>query len=345
MAARSIVRIGIIGTANIANKFVDATKGLSNCVVVAIGSRDLNKAQQFAQKWSIPKAYGSYQQVIEDPDVDLVYIPLPTSLHKEWTIKSALHLKHVICEKPLAPTYEDAQEMVRECIRNNVQFMDGTYWTHSTRTRKMQQHFPETGGITNVMSKFTWTVSPGNIRLSTSTEPLGALGDLGWYCIRGVLFGFNYEIPHSVFGLATYSTPEQPNMAFSGILTYNDGRQAHFSCSFLESTTQHLDLGGKLGNIYTDDFVIPWNSPSFDRGTGLETSYMFMNCRGIKTDYSVKSDLTQVQEMITDMVDIIREKKLNPFWWEVALKTHMLLILLLKSSVINTPITVSKSFL
>jgi len=347
MAQRKI-RIGILGTALIANKFMAGQKSLGSCEVVSIASRTQERATVFATKWGIPKTYCTYDLLVNDPSIDLVYIPLPTTLHKEWTIKSAQKGKHVICEKPLAPNYEDVLEMVKECQKNNVQFMDGTYWTHSQRTKILQQHLNETGGVRTVASKFTWILPPDNIRQDFSTEPLGALGDLGWYCARATLFGFNYELPEKLFGIAHAISTTVPNFSFSAILWYSDGRSAHFDCTFGEATRQWVEFSGKDASVRVDDFVVPWNSRvSFLEQAEPEpenTNFTVIKYPGKSRQVVVNEKLSQEQQMIEDMCEIILSGKLNPFWVEVALKTHLLLVLLMKSAADGVPVSVPKNW-
>jgi len=345
--ATTKIRIGILGTASIANKFMFGQKSLESCEVVAIASRTLERAKQFANKWGIPNVFSSYDDLVNDPKIDLVYIPLPTSLHKEYTIKCAQKGKHVICEKPLAPTYKDAVEMVKTCLNNNVQFMDGTYWTHSDRTKILQQHFGETGGIKTVSTKFTWLIDdPNNIRRNLTTEPLGAIGDLGWYCVRAILFGFGYELPDKVFGTAFYTSQDTPNSSLTGLMWYNDGRSAHYDCTFGESTRQWMELAGNNGSIYVDDYVVPWSSKwSFgDEASVPEKSGSFKvtHYPGKSRDIVVKFSLEEEQQMIEDMCKIIKSGKLDMFWVEVALKTHLLVELTLKSAKEGVVVSVPK---
>jgi len=348
MAAPKKVTIGILGSAQIAHKFMAGQKTLDSCEVLAIASRTKERATAFATKWSIPKSYSSYQELIDDPSIELIYIPLPTSLHKEWTIKSAQKGKHVICEKPLAPNYEDALEMVKECLKNNVQFMDGTYWTHANRTQIIHKHFSEIGGVQTVSSKFTWAgMESDNIRRNFDTEPLGALGDLGWYCARATLFGFNYYLPDYVFGTASYKFANEPNYSFTGLMWYNDGRSAHYDCTFGESTRQWVEYSGSEGCIYVDDFVIPWNSQVTFNNSAEETpesisKFKVVKYPGKSREVSVNWKFVEEQDMIEDMCKIVRSGKLDPFWVEAALKTHLLLILSLKSAKDGVPITVPK---
>jgi len=347
MAANQKIRIGILGTASIAQKFISGQKSLGSCEVVAIASRTLDRAKEFATKWGIPKAYGSYDDLINDSQIDLVYIPLPTSLHKEYTIKSAQKGKHVICEKPLAPTYEDALEMVKACLNNKVQFMDGTYWTHYIRTKSVQNHFGEIGRIKTVSSKFCWIVNDEeNIRRKLDTEPLGANGDLGWYCLGVILFGFGYELPDKVFGTAHFTSKTTPNLSLTGIMWFADGRSAHYDCTFGEETRQWVDFTGDKGSISLDDFVIPWSSKfSFGSKAKREeniSQFTVTHYPGQSREVVVESALLQEQQMIEDMCNIIKSGKIDMFWVEVALKTHLLVCLTLKSATEGEVVSVPK---
>jgi len=322
-------------------------KSLVSCEVVAIASRTLDRAKEFANKWGIPKSYGSYDDLVNDSQIDMVYIPLPTSLHKEYTIKSAQKGKHVICEKPLAPTYEDALEMVKACLNNKVQFMDGTYWTHYTRTKSIQNHFGEIGKIKTVASKFTWKMEdPENVRSKLDTEPLGANGDLGWYCSRATLFGFGYELPDKVFGTAHYTSKTAPNNSLTAVLWFNDGRSAHYDCTFGEETRQWVDCTGDNGSIFVDDFVIPWSS-KFSFGNDAKekeniSKFTVTHYPGKSREIVVDSPLLQEQQMIEDMCNIIKSGKIDLFWVEVALKTHLLVCLTLKSATEGVVVNVTK---
>lgn len=136
------VRFGILGCANIARKVSRAMILSPNSTIVAIGSRSLEKAANFAKNNGFPvsaKAYGSYDAVLEDPDVDAVYIPLPTSLHLQWAVAAAKKKKHILLEKPVALNFKELDLILEACESNGVQFMDATMWMHHPRTPKMKE--------------------------------------------------------------------------------------------------------------------------------------------------------------------------------------------------------------
>ena len=120
----SVIRWGVMGTANIANIVLPALVAAPGCEVLACASRSDEKAKAWAAERNIPRAYGSYQQLLADPDIDAVYIPLPTTLHVEWVHKAAAAKKHILVEKPVALTAEDARAMVEACDTAGVLLMD-----------------------------------------------------------------------------------------------------------------------------------------------------------------------------------------------------------------------------
>jgi predicted dehydrogenase len=140
--AETIVRFGIIGCAEIARKVSRAIALAPNATITAIGSRSLDKATRFASANNFPpdaKIYDSYEAVLDDPDVDAVYLPLPTSLHIHWAVLAAQKKKHVLLEKPVALSAVEFDTIIEACESNGVQFMDGTMWMHHPRTAKMRE--------------------------------------------------------------------------------------------------------------------------------------------------------------------------------------------------------------
>src|SRR5262249_32424501 len=165
----SKVRWGILGVAKINERLLPAFAQAANAELRAIASRSMDKARQAAAAAAIPIAHGSYQALLDDPNIDAVYIPLPNSLHGEWTKKAAECGKHILCENPLAPTADEAQELVDFCKARGVCLMEGFMWPHHHRTARLRQ-FLDDGGIgetRRVAGVFTFMLDkldPGNIR-------------------------------------------------------------------------------------------------------------------------------------------------------------------------------------
>src|SRR5262249_54208551 len=154
-----------------------------NAEVRAIASRSIDKAKAAARAAGISVAYGSYDALLDDPNIDAVYIPLPNTLHDEWTRKAAEHGKHIWCEKPVCPTAADAHALVDFCKAKGVKLMDGFMWPHHPRTRKLRE-FLDSGGIgqvRRVSGTFTFpmqALDPNNIRLKPELAG-GSLLDVG----------------------------------------------------------------------------------------------------------------------------------------------------------------------
>ncbi|KAH7622432.1 putative Uncharacterized oxidoreductase [Nannochloris sp. 'desiccata'] len=263
------IGLGILGAANIARKNILSIKLLQSIQVVAIGSRDVTKAQAMIDDFELADtaiAYSSYEEVLHDSRVHAVYIPLPSTLHVEWVKKAATAGKHVLLEKPIAVTKDETATILEVCNSNNVQLMDGTMWMHHGRTKEMESVLKSgaLGPILEVTSMFTFAAPiefvKKDIRFKASGDPLGCLGDLGWYSIRAILWAYNYEMPVSVVAHhgAIFNEEGVPT-AISGSLLFSKGRRGNFTCSFDCALTQRLHIAGTDGTLVLDDFVIPKN--------------------------------------------------------------------------------------
>ena len=185
-------RWGVLGTASIARKVVRAMHQARHARPVAIASRSLEKASAFATDHGLERAHGSYESLLADPEIDAVYIPLPTGLRRDWVLQAAAAGKHILCEKPVAPHSVAVEEMIEACTDAGVQFMDGVMFMHHARFDAVRKHLPDLGDLPTFLdSAFTFRADPSffesNIRGNTALEPLGAVGDLGWYCVRMAL--------------------------------------------------------------------------------------------------------------------------------------------------------------
>src|SRR3954470_15651935 len=140
------IRWGILGTANIARKNWKAIQLAGNSTVTSVASRDLARSERFikecqaqAPMTSEPKAHGSYEKLLEAPEIDAVYIPLPTGSRKEWVLRAVAAGKHIVCEKPCAVSVADLREIIDACKKHRVQFMDGVMFMHSPRLPQLRQ--------------------------------------------------------------------------------------------------------------------------------------------------------------------------------------------------------------
>ena len=144
------VKWGVLGTAYIFER--DTALGMrlaDNCELTAVAGRNPKKADAFKKKYGFQRAYGSYEELLEDPEIEAVYIPLPNTLHYEWTIKALQHGKHVLCEKPLAPTAKEAEEMFRTAKENHVYLMEAFAYQHSPFVKAVKKEI-ESGTIGDI---------------------------------------------------------------------------------------------------------------------------------------------------------------------------------------------------
>ncbi|EFN51255.1 hypothetical protein CHLNCDRAFT_141286 [Chlorella variabilis] len=269
-----MIGVGILGAANIANKNILGITLADNVQVVAVGSRDKAKAEAQLERCGLAgavAAYGSYDEVVGDPRVDAVYITLPAALHLPWVRKAAAAGKHVLVEKPVAVDGVELDAMLAACADAGVQLMDGTMWSHSPRTERMAAILRDpaaVGELKAVTSAFTFygkQIAAGagdflknDVRVKKDCDPLGALGDLGWYCVRGILWAYGFEAPTSVTAHAGAAFNEEGvPLHIGATLLFSGGRRGHFECGFDRALTQSLEVAGTLGTIQLNDFVIP----------------------------------------------------------------------------------------
>lgn len=271
------LRWGFLGAAEIARKNFKAVHLSGNSIVTGVASRDPGRCERFiatcqaeAPGHPTPAAFARYEDLLSSPEVDAVYLPLPTARRKEWVLQAAAAGKHVLCEKPCAVTLADLDEMLAACRRHRVQFMDGVMFVHSRRLERMGELLrPDgpLGRIRHVASAFSFRAPPefkeSNIRAQAELEPQGCLGDLGWYCVRLALWAMQWTLPARVTG-RTHTEMRGSGSAgpvpaeFSGELLYPDGVTSSFYCSFLAENQQWAILSGERGYLQVADFVLPF---------------------------------------------------------------------------------------
>ncbi|MGZ8662799.1 MAG: Gfo/Idh/MocA family protein [Actinomycetota bacterium] len=254
-----VLRWGIVSTADIGmRKVIPGIRTAARCEVVAIASRDLARAEAAASELAIGRAHGSYEDLLADPDVDAVYVPLPNHLHTEWTIAAARAGKHVLCEKPLAMTAADAERMIEACQAEGVHLMEAfMYRLHPTweAVRELVAS-GRIGELRAVQSWFSYfNDDPANIR-NIPEAGGGALYDIGCYSVSLSRMLFGRE-PVRIQGSVT----RDPNMGIdvltSGILDFPGG-VATFTCSIRAEPDQRVYVYGTRGWISVE---IPFNIP------------------------------------------------------------------------------------
>ena len=353
------LRWGILGTANIAQKNWKAIRQSGNGTVIAVASRSLERSREFirncqaeAPMEQAPRPFGSYAALLASPDIDAVYIPLPTGLRKEWVLKAAAAGKHIVCEKPCAPTVADLEEMLAACRKHNVQFMDGVMFMHSRRLEAMRQVLKSAQGvgtIKRITSAFTFGSTPeffsGNIRTHSALEPLGCLGDLGWYCIRLALWVMDWNLPARVRGqmLSQFARPDSPTPVatdFSGELFFENQVSSAFYCSFITANQQWAMISGDQGYLELDDFVLPFNGPELEFRT-QKPAFVVNGCdfkmephsKSFKVPEPSHGDpIAQESNLFRNFSDQVTSGALNELWPGIALKTQRVACACLESA-------------
>ncbi|KAK1428359.1 hypothetical protein QVD17_17192 [Tagetes erecta] len=337
------IRFGILGCADIARKVSRAISLSPNAIIYAIGSRSFEKAAKFAASNNFPdsaKIYGSYDAVLDDPNVDAVYVPLPTSLHIKWAVAAAEKKKHILLEKPVALNVGEFDKVVEACELNGLQLMDSTMWMHNPRTAKMKEFLSDTekfGHLRSIHATFTFAADQdfleNDIRVKPDLDALGALGDAGWYCVRFILWANDFNLPKSVTALpGTIFNKAGVIISCGAALHWEDGKVATFHCSFLANLTMTVTASGTKGSLHLNDFVIPFEEKqgSFTTATDSGFTELVTGWAPLPSQHTVMTDLPQEARMVTEFSRLVKGVKngdgaVEKMWPTISRKTQLVL--------------------
>jgi D-xylose 1-dehydrogenase (NADP+, D-xylono-1,5-lactone-forming) len=249
------VRLGIVSTADINRKVIPGAHASEKVELIAVASRDQGRAEAYAREWEIERAYGSYEALLDDGDVDAVYIPLPNTMHREWSIRSLEAGKHVICEKPFSRRVEDVEAAFDAAERTALLLTEAFMFRHNPQTKRLVELVEEgaIGELRVVRSAFSYSLyDADNIRLRTDVEG-GSLMDVGCYCVSGsrLLAGE----PESVHGSA-YIGPTGTDWVFTGAMRFPGDVLGLFDCGTCLLERDELEAIGTEGSLFLDD---PWH--------------------------------------------------------------------------------------
>jgi predicted dehydrogenase len=254
------IRWGVLSTAQIGTaKVIPAMQQGTYCDITAIASRSLERAQAAASRLGIPRAYGSYEELLVDPDIDAVYISLPNHLHVPWSIKALEAGKHVLCEKPIALNAAGAQELLDAAQeRPGLKVMEAFMYRHHPQWQRARQLIAggQIGELRTIQSFFSYYgADPENIR-NVAEFGGGGLMDIGCYSISLSRFIFDAE-PERVLGVMEYDPQFQIDRLTSGVLDFGSGTST-FTCSMQLVPYQRANLFGTEGRV---EIEIPFNAP------------------------------------------------------------------------------------
>ena len=257
----SKVRWGVLSTANIGTEqVIPAMQAGDYCHIVAIASRNLDRAQAVAGQLGIPQAYGSYEELLAAPEIDAVYIPLPNHLHVPWSIKALEAGKHVLCEKPVALTAAEAQELLDAAKEHpRLKVMEAFMYRHHPQCQRARELVVEgkIGELRTIQSFFSYyNVNPADIR-NVPEFGGGGLMDIGCYQISLSRFIFGAE-PQRVWGTIEYDPHFQVDRLVSGVLDFGRGTSA-FTCGTQVTPYQRVNIFGTGGRV---EIEIPFNAPT-----------------------------------------------------------------------------------
>jgi predicted dehydrogenase len=255
------LRWGILGCANIAiNAVIPAIRAGETGIVAAIASRSLAKAQAVAAELDIAKAYGSYEELLRDPDIDAIYNPLPNHLHMPMTLEAIRHGKPVLCEKPIALTADEAKQIAAASRVSGVLVAEAFMVRHHPQWLNVRQlvRAGRIGEVRAIQTIFSYYLDdPANVRNQKDIGG-GGLYDVGCYAINTARFVFDSE-PERVIGLFDQDDTFQTDRMMSGLASFSSGRQLAFTCATQLSLCQKVTVLGTQGRI---EIAIPFNAPT-----------------------------------------------------------------------------------
>ena len=283
---------GILGTAHIATEQV--IPAMLNCLhggVHAIGSRNLDKAQDISERFKIPKFYGSYEELLADKEIDAVYIPLPNHLHVAWALKALEADKHVLVEKPVGLSSKEAEKLLMASQNYpHLKVMEAFMYRHHPQWIKAKELVDQKiiGQVKTIQSSFSFYEDDPNSIVNKKDFGGGSLMDIGCYPISLSRYIFNSE-PKSISAVIDYHPDFKVDILASGILEFETGTSVFFSATQL-AYNQQAQIFGTKGNI---KFEVPFNPP-IDRPAKIWLT-IDEECQTIEFDicnqYTIQADL------------------------------------------------------
>jgi xylose dehydrogenase (NAD/NADP) len=249
------LRWGLLSTARINSSLIPAIRAAQRSKLCAVASRDHETALEFARQWDIPRAYGRYQELLADPDIDAVYIPLPNHLHEEWTIRAAEAGKHVLCEKPLALSVASVDAMSAAAWQNRVVLQEAFAYQFHPQTHNVRRLVQDgaIGQVRALRAEFSFLLSKTDDYRLDREMGGGALWDVGCYPVSLFRVVLDAE-PLEASGWQ-WAGPTGVDLGFAGQLRFPQDVFAQFFCSLGSTSHREFSISGSQGRIRLDH---PW---------------------------------------------------------------------------------------
>jgi predicted dehydrogenase len=252
------VRLGLLSTAHINDEILAGAAETAKVEIAAVASRELSRAEAYAREKGIPSAHGSYEALLEDPDVDAVYVSLPNSLHHEWTLHALAAGKHVLCEKPYTRRAHEVEEAWDAADAAGLVLMEAFMYRHHPQTRRVEELVQggAVGRVRAVKATFTFPLDDlGNVRALPALDG-GALMDVGCYCVSGARLIAGE--PLHVRGEQVTGTTGV-DMAFHGTMRHDGDVVSQFEASFVAPERQRLEVVGEEAVLVVESpFRVDW---------------------------------------------------------------------------------------
>ncbi len=314
------LRWGVVGTGSIANKMAGAILGAEGAELSAVSSRRMESAQAYADRHGAAHAFDSWAEMAASDKVDAIYVATPTSVREEICIAAARGRKHVLGEKPLA-SLASVRRILAAAQSNDVAFMDGTHFAHHPRTAELQSKRDGwIGATTLVDSTCAFNLKDrSNIRYNTELEPMGAIGDVGWYNMRAAVEclpdGLQLE---GVSAVLRRDDETGAAMGGHGELRFAGGVRSTWSCGFdAEGSSMHVHIEGEAGELEMPGFLFQERDNS--------ARLVVKEAGAEPKTHRVASDKPGSVLMFEDMAAAAADASLRAGWAERTLRTQALL--------------------
>lgn len=320
---RDELRWGVLGTARIAAEaLIPAINAARHNSVIAVGSRNVTRALEFARPFEIPKAFGSYEEVLADADVQAVYIPLPNSEHKGWALKAIEAGKHVLVEKPFALTADEAQEMISAALEKHVVLMEAFMYRYHSRYQKLEELLRknEIGKLRFVESSFSFNLdNPDDIRLNPALGG-GVLYDIGCYNVnlQRMLVGREPLFAQAL----THQGSTGVDLQATATLDFGEQVYGHFSVAFTAEHQQFVRVVGTEGLLEMENPFSSHNQSS--------SALVVKGEERRKLNFRAENDY---QKMIEQFYDVVTSREAPQFPLSDAVNNLVVLEALFQSAV------------